>query len=630
MIFSLLALLLAGYPLAIGLRLGWVPRLLATAALGMIGGAGLAWISGTFLSWCRPDLPVRILGVVGAALLIRDLIASRATWQRPTSIDLALFALAVGLAVLQCTVMMTSGWKGGALMLAVHHSKDALAHLSISAMLRPGAAFALPWPPPAPFWGDQPLANYHPLSDVTVSLVAGHNDQVTAYFRLLPPLYSLLFSGTVAWTLAEWEASPSVRAVGMAMAVACGSLGHLLRPLGFDPVDPFWESHFWMSQPFSMLYNPPFALSLGALFAGLALLSRLGERPLATMAAVAVLWGFGFGVKAFLSVLVLAALPIAAMLAPRGERRSLLMVTIATTAAAVLMFVLTTHDAGGVITFEPGWAVSQLPWRTGIPPPTSWRGVPPALAWTILTFVFVIGNLGVRLAGVKDLYKALHGDVPQALSARRIAALVAVFGLALSLLVATRGVHWNAIQFGYYTLALLPLWAAPQIAAWTRAASWPVRVLLVVAMAALALPTSLMTMDILDYGLVVPKHEVDALRELKHRVPVGSMVLVVPGAIAGRAPVQSDRFSAPYDSTETLYVSALSARPSYYAGEGTLDVVGITNHTFRREDAVRAGRLPRAELEAWAVPRRIAAVYRGGETPRVDVLVPTRPDPSLR
>src|SRR5262249_32374369 len=129
--------------------------------------------------------------------------------------------------------------------------------------LRPSDEFALPWPPPTPFWGDRPLSNYHPLSDVILALVSGHEDQVTAYFRVLPPLYSLLFSGGVAFTLKEWGASPSTRALGMALAVACGSLGHLLRPLGFHPLDIFWESHFWMSQPFSMLYNPPLALSFG-------------------------------------------------------------------------------------------------------------------------------------------------------------------------------------------------------------------------------------------------------------------------------------------------------------------------------------------------------------------------------
>jgi hypothetical protein len=637
-LLRLIGLLLAGYPLAAALRLPWIPRLITASTLGLVSSAALAWGVGVLLPAVRPDLPVWMLALLGGALLIRDLRRSRPLHLKPSPGQTLAAGVAIGVAALQCALVANSGWRGGSLYLATHHSHDASWHLAIAAMLRPGTEFATPWPPPNPVWADQPLSNYHPLSDVIVALLAPHEEHVNVYFRVLPPLYALLIAGAAAWTAREWGGSAAICALTVALVGLCGGLGHLVALVG--GYRPYWSSVFWLGQTFGVLINPPMALSLAALFTGLALLSRRESPPLATAAAVGVLWGLSFGLKAYLSVLAAAALALAALLASPADRRRLVLAFGVVMLGAVLMMVLTTRGAAGTFFFQPKWLLWTLlisPERVGLrvdgvrqwPLPLQL----PALALLALFALacYVVGNLGVRVFGLPGAWRALRGKngPPDTQAAQRVGAAIAGIGLVIPLLLAQRGAMWNSIQFADFALPLLPLWAAPQIVRWVASLPAPGRAAGVAALLAFALPTTLHTLWMNRWGNVIPPEEITALRDLKGRVPAGGRILVSPAPVPARAALPRDRFVPPTPSTETAYVAALTARPTYYADPLTLGNLGFPE-AQRREEILQALRLPPPLLEQWLAERRIAAVYTAPPGPNAPAAGRSASDGSIR
>ena len=615
-LLPLAALILAGYPLAARLRLPWDARLLTATAVGLVGGAALAWLTGVLAPALRPDAPVWALSLVGMVLLLRDLWRCQARhWHVERGWALVLVSV-LAVAALQYSFTVTSGWRDGSLVLVGHHSHDGAWHLAIAAMLRPGEAFATPWPPPNPVWADQPLVNYHPLSDVLVALLAPHEAQVTAYFQVLPAVYSLLVLSAAAWVAREWGASYRTTALTVVLTGLTGSLGHLVALLG-EP--PSWESAFWMSQLISMLVNPPWALSFGALLVGLALFSRHSAPPVTTACVLGILWGVSFGVKAYLPVLVVPALAFASLRAPAAERRRPLLALGAVLLGAAAMLLLTTRAAAGVLYFEPRWLLWTLlvaPDRLGLPLQVvkTWP-LPlqlPAMAGLALLALplYVAGNLGIRLLGLPRAWHAVRNPPGSTTAtAQCAAAAIAGLGLLLPLLLGQRGVIWNTIQFGYYALGLLVLWTAPEIARRLAAASPTRRAGLALLLAALALPTTAHSLLTHPGGTVIPAAEVAKLRQLRETLPVGSRILIAPDAPPVRAASLPPGFQ-PAAPAETAYVAAIMGRPTYCADPLTLRVLNLPGEQ-RRAEFTHVLRLPPPARQAWLAARRIAAIYPG-------------------
>lgn len=613
-------LVAAGYPLASGLGLSWPARLLAAMALGLVGGPALAWAAGVLLPFLRPELPVLVLALWGIACLVRDLRRSR-PWSRRLERGpfLVLGAMLI-VTALQCSVVVGTHWERGSLVIANLHSHDALWHLAIAALLRPDGAFATPWPPPNPVWADERLVNYHPLTDVLVALLAPHDGQVSAYFHVLPPVYGLLFTGSTAWVARRWGASYPAAAFTVLLAGLCGSLGHLVALLTGEP--PVWASAFWLSQPSSMCYNPPLSLSYGVLLVGLALLSRARLPLPPTAAALAVLWGASFGVKAYLPALVLPSLALAALLAPAPERRGLAVLLGAMALGAGALFLLTTRGASGLLVYDPGWLVWTLLGqgdRIGVLVTRTLEALPgearPAavVAWLAAGVpLYVAGNLGVRMVGLGPAWRAFVGRAevaPGTLAAQRTAFGISVLGLLLPLLFRQAGINWNSIQFAYYLLALIPLWAAPRLLTWISGPRGTgMRLLRGAVLTLLALPTTVQMLTLNSGGTIIPASEVAALRELRSRVPVGGVIAVQPGPVPGRPTPQSRGYYAPIDPTGNAYVAALTGRPTYYADPITLEILLLPGK--RRLTDVQWGlSQPEPARREWLAARGIQAVY---------------------
>lgn len=619
-LLPLAMLLAAGYLLARSLGLPWRTRLLTAAALGLTGGPALAWLVGVLVPAVRPDLPLLGLGLAGAACAVRDLRKTPPNSLRPDRGLLLVLAAALAVTAYQCSVVVGTHWEHGNLVIANLHAHDAFWHLAIAAMLRPGAEFASPWPPPNPVWADVRLTNYHPLTDVLVALLAPHEGQLSAYFHVLPPLYCLVFAGATAWVARLWGATYGQAAFTVLLTGLCGSLGHLVALTGSGP--EIWDSAFWLSQPWSMCNNPPLSLSYGALMVGLALLS-LPKAPLAARAAaLGILWGASFGVKAYLPALVIPALALAALLAPAPERKSLAVIFAAVAAGAGALLLLTTQEAAGLMVYDPGWLLSTIIGqgdRVGLLAGRTLRGVTQDMrplvvfAWFGAALpLYVFGNLGVRVAGLRRAWRVFTGREeaePGTTTAQRTALGVCALGLLVPLLFKQKGVEWNTIQFGYYPLGLLPLWAGPRVLDWINARPAPaMRALRVAGVALLALPTTLQRLADPPTGSIIPASELAALRELNRTVPVGGIIAVQPGQVAGRPMPQSHGFYKSPDPTGSAYVAALTARPTYFADPLTLQILLLPGKE-RGQEVVAGLALPEPQRKQWLSDRGIQGVY---------------------
>jgi hypothetical protein len=526
------------------------------------------------------------------------------------TLDAPLLSVTAIVVVAQSFVCFTSGFWNGDLYLAAHHAHDGVVHLAMAAMMRPSTDFSLPWPPPAPFWGDGPLVNYHPSSDVLLSLLAAHDDHPLVYLRVFPVLESLLFCFSFGWLFTAWGAPSHVRALGIAVCGLASSLGHLTRLAGWHAVDSWTESHFWMSQLHSMDFNPPFAFSLSAAALGLALLPRLREHFLSTTAAIAVLWGLGFSMKSFMSLVMIAGL-FWAMLLSRGIRLRLLLILSATVICATLAMAATTRDPGGAVEWKPFWPLISLPDRTGMPRPSGPLALPALLA------AFLLGNLGIRVLALRRWARAIAGRADSGAPAQTVAAGATMAALTVPLLYGAKGATWNTIQFGYYALAFTAIWCTWPLARLLFESRRTVRIISATVAVALALPGTGRTLTLLRTGMVIPRAEVETLHSLAQKLPPRALVLAIPGTLGTRT---SDvpGFLAPRDATETSYVSALSGRPTYYADVQQLQVMRIEPRK-RRDELSGALRSPEA-LRALLLERHIAAVYRAGDPPRVELV----------
>ena len=613
MLISLLALavlLAAAYPLAAALQLSWRPRLLTALALGLTGGPALAWTFGVLLPVVRPDLPLLLLGLVGAVFLVRDLRQSPPQSLKLDRAALPVLAAMLIVAVVQCSVVSGTRWEQGRLVMANMFPHDMLWHLSIAAMLRPAEGFALPWPPPNPVWSDARLVNYHPLTDVLVALLAPHDAHVAVYAQVLPPLYSLLFAGSTAWVARRWGASYGEAAVTVLLVGVCGSFGHLVALLN-EGQPASWDSAFWLSQPWTMCNNPPLALSYGALMVGLALLSTPQARRAPLVGALAILWGLSFGVKAYLPALVIPSLAVALLAAPRAERRWLTLSLVAAAAGAGAMLLLTTRGAAGMLLYDPAWLAFKMLFQTDrlggllkrtIAPLAPENRPPVVFAWFAAALpLYVVGNLGLRATGLRSALRIVRGkeEVPDGtVTAQRVAFGVTVLGLLMPLLFKQRGVEWNTVQFGYYPLALSSLWAGPRLLRWIRGSgtTWKVALRTFVVLL-LALPTTIQLLAVGAHsGSEISASEVTALWELGKQVPVGAPILVDPGPDPRTGPCS------------TAYVAALTGRPTYYADWLTLEILLLPGP--ERVAEVQHGlKLPEPERQRWLDDRGIRAVY---------------------
>lgn len=447
---------------------------------------------------------------------------------------------------------------------------DAIWHLALISELQKNV------PPQNPIFSGVLLSNYHYFFDLLVAKSANilSLDPIELLFRLFPLLISLL-SGLLTYAVTKKIFnSQSASLFSVFFLYFGGSFGWILtyfKDGGFGG-----ETTFWAQQSISTLLNPPFAISLVIFLAGLwlfyDLLQKTNDRW-SSLIALVILWGTLIEFKAYAGILTLGAYGLFSLQKIIFKKDfSILLGFIPTLILSLIVFLPNNSGSESLIEFDPLWLIDSM---INAPDRLGWQRLSLTIQsdlWYKLIYgyglgiaIFIVGNFGTRLisiAATKDLFK------------QSFLVYFLIMSITLPLMFVQKGNSWNIVQFLYYGLLILNIFAGIGLFNLIKKTSKPIAAIIVILVITLTVPTTLSTFQ--HYLPSRPPAklstgELEALTFLKSQ-PQGA-VLTLPYDEKIK-----NRFSTPLPLelyTSTAYVSAFSAKPNFLEDTVNLEILGI-------------------------------------------------------
>lgn len=447
---------------------------------------------------------------------------------------------------------------------------DAIWHLSLISQLQKNV------PPQNPIFAGESLTNYHYFFDLLVAKSANvlGIDSVELLFRLFPVLISILAGLLIFRVTQKVFNSFGAALFSVFFLYFGGSFGWVLTYLRDGSFGG--ETMFWAQQSVSTLLNPPFAISVVLFLAGLLIFYQLIEsskKSWSLIIALTLIWGILIEFKAYAGILTLGALGIYALqrLIFKKEFKTLI-IFIATLVLSLIVFLPNNLSSQSLIEFKPLWLVEsmitasdRLGWeRLTL---TLQSGVHYKLiyGYGLGILIFLVGNLGTRiisLAVLKQIFK------------QSFLFYFILLSIILPLLFVQKGTAWNIVQFFYYGLLVLNIFAGIGLYSLVKKLPKGVGAVIVGVVILLTIPTTLGTFQ--HYlpdrpPAKISIKELEALNFLKSQ-PDGT-VLTLP-----YDEKISNRFGTPKPLalyTSTAYVSAFSGKPSFLEDTVNLEILGI-------------------------------------------------------
>lgn len=456
-----------------------------------------------------------------------------------------------------------------------------------------------------PIFAGEAIKNYHLGFDL---LLAALNKLTfipihILYFQVLPPILATLVGFYSYKFILSWTKDKAKAYWGVFFVYFGGSWGWIVNL--FRGQELGGETMFWSQQSVSTLINPPFALSLVLIFAGLYyLINGMSNNKKRELVAATFLFGILVQIKVYAGILILTALFIAGiwnLLKRLGL--SLIKVFMGSLVVSILIFTPMTNEIGQVMIFKPFWFLETM---MGFSDRIGWTKFGEAMvnyklagnllkaipAYFIAFLIFWFGNLGTRVIKEPLFIKNLKNF--KVLSYIEIF-LYSVIGLGV--LIPTffiqSGTPWNTIQFMYYSLifsgilagiSLVELIYKSKLNASMISNSFRLRIIEVVVVF-LTIPT---TLGVLYYHYLpmrppamISKAELEALSFLSKQ----------PDGIVLTQPFDRDKADAAVDNPprplylyeSTAYVSAFSGKPTYLEDEVNLEITGYDWISRRKE-----------------------------------------------
>lgn len=449
---------------------------------------------------------------------------------------------------------------------------DGIWHLSLISELQKNV------PPTNPVFAGTSLSNYHYFFDLLVAKSANllAIDPLELLFRLFPILISILAGLLVFRVTERIFKSRTAGLFSVFFLYFGGSFGWFLTYLKDGAFAG--ETMFWAQQSISTLLNPPFAISVVLFLAGLLLFYDLLHKhhdKWSVLAALVLLWGTLIEFKAYAGILVLGAYSLFTLQQIIFRRDfSLLLGFIPTVILSLLVFLPNNSGSESLIELQPLWLIDSM---INSADRLNWNRLMLTLesgVWYKLIFgyglgisIFLLGNLGTRiisLAALKDFYR------------QPFLLYVVVLSIILPLLFVQKGTAWNIVQFFYYGILVLNIFAGASLYYLVRKLPKFAVILLIITIVLLTIPTTLGTFQ--HYLPSRPPAklsagEFEALNFLKAQ-PEGR-VLALPFDEKLAARVDTPKPLALY--TSTAYVSAFSGKPVFMEDTVNLEILGIDN-----------------------------------------------------
>ncbi len=472
----------------------------------------------------------------------------------------SLFLITFGTFVLG-GLIFRSGWKNSSGSLSFTEYRDAFWHLGLMEEL------VRRIPPLHPGFAPLPLTNYHYFAHLFGSgyLLTGLFNNLDFYFRLFPFLLVFLFG--LSLYIAGRALTKSVLGANLSVLFGyfTGSFAYFLPWFVKYPGFDWHESSFWLSQPFSMVINPAFALSAALFVVTIFLLTKITTFSKKAAVVLLVLTGGTLiAFKVYAGLLFLGGMGVVSVW-NFWQKREITLAAVffpALLLSLVLFIPINGQDAGSFLVFLPGWFLRSMvesPDRVQI---IDWilRENTYAAAGNTLAIIryrlvelviYLVGNLGIRVFGLAVVISLLK-KIKNLVSADVYLLSAAAAGLIIPLLFVQNGSIANTVQFSYYSLIIFGLWTALFLNNLVRKYPFWIKTVLVAVFFVLAIPTSVK----LWYGAVFPAQTmgvgVDFLQAFSYlqTATAKDTVVLVPASPANIA---------------SLEVGTLSQRRVYYS-----------------------------------------------------------------
>lgn len=469
---------------------------------------------------------------------------------------------------------------------------DGVWHIALAKSLAKGS-FEIP------IFSGELLSNYHVGFDLLLALIYKLTSlpMERIYFQIIPPILAISLGILVYVFVKNWSKSKEAALWSTFFVYFAGSLGWIVtyaRDQKFGG-----ESMFWSQQAVSTLINPPFALSLIIILAGLVVIAKIQKKwSWKYFILASFLFGILFQIKAYAGILSLTGLFACSLVYIfRDKNYNFFKVFLGSFFVFAITFLPFMRGTEDFLIFKPFWFLETM---MGLSDRFYWPRFYEAMvnyklgnvwiktipAYFVAFVVFWYGNMGTRFLGEFSLAKWIV-NLKKTTFIEIFLLIGGLWGLLFALLFVQKGTPWNTIQFFYYTLFFLSIisgvFLGKLLEKKNNFAKYFISFLVII----LTIPTSLSTL----YYHYLPSRppakisheELEALRFLS-KMPDG-VVLTYPydEYQARKAEVNPPRPLYLYEST--AYVSAFSGKSVYLEDQVNLDITGY-DWRGRREEVL--------------------------------------------
>ncbi len=523
-------------------------------------------------------IPITILvGILIAKPFIKEVGQIKIRFDTPIFLTLMVFTIGI---IGQLLIISPSGiFQNGSLVFWSAHGHDASWHIALMEEIKKGYPFG------NPVFAGEKLVNYHFFSDILPAMVSKYLpvSNLDLYFRVFPFFYSLFLGASAFYLTKKITNDFSASVWATIFTYFAGSFGYVIGK---------GESVFWATQPQSSSGNPPQIVSdfiiLAALYFLLILLQKKGGKLI--FAICVLLFGTLAEFKVYAAVVLLGALLVAGVWQFLRERKTqLLLLSITSAALAAVLYLPNTSGSASFLILQPWWYI-----RTMIVEPSRLNLIDWELRrqtyiyehnWKRVIFleglgflIFFFGNLGMRSVGLWDLFKSAKKSIKNYYNL--VFVLTILLSLILPLLFLQKGVASNTSQFLQYFVLLFGIVGGITIARIMKLIKTPVFQLIISILLITAMVPTQIGLFREFYGspqhfkpafAKISKLELEALNYVKKNSPQDAVILTPPYNqylnLGGDTPNIWDWF-------DTAYVSAFSARRTYFDDYEQVDIMG--------------------------------------------------------
>ena len=460
------------------------------------------------------------------------------------------------------------------------HGHDVMWHVALAEQYKQG------FPLHMPIFSGERLVNYHFFTDIPLADLSSFLplNIFNLYFKFFPFIFSLLFGAIIFLITFQITKKTTAAIWATLFSYGAGSFGYIVTLMHNNRIGG--EVLFGASQVQSSIGNPP---QIAAFIIFLTFFyffyKYIAEKQITALIIGAIFAGSLVGFKVYGGVILLLSLGIVALIQVIKDRKfDIIAACIIGGILSLAIFLPNSKSTGSFLIFQPWWFIrtlivapdklNLLDWelrRQTYIAEGNWKRVL-QIELTGL-FLFIIGNLGMRIIGFLNILKVSKKNV---FNYYNILFFICIFfSILLPLLFVQKGVAGNAIQFIQYALLLMGILSGITVALlFDKVKNIPTRIIISLLLIIFMIPTQLgLLYDFYHKNPTskITKDELVVLENIKEFSNKDEVFIIPP---FNKYQNTAEPIPPIWDWFDTAYFSALTGRKTYLADTEQVDIMG--------------------------------------------------------